>query len=88
MAAAIWLVRKTGNAPVVDGIVAAIVNADDLGSEATTLAEAHATCIAGGHAIPASGYFTSADLALAAGQLDTDEDAVFFTHRGTTDVIA
>ena len=88
MAAAIWLVRKDSQDPVVDGIVAAVINADDLGNEATTLAEAHAKCIAGGHGIPASGYFTSANLALAVGQLDTDEDAVFFADRARTEVIA
>lgn len=87
MAASAWILRKDSNEAVIDGIVAAIINSDSLDSEATVIAEAIAQAVAGGIPLPA-GYFTSADEVLAAGQLDTDEDAVFFTDRGRTEVIA
>jgi len=85
MVAAVYILRKDGNQATVDGIVGAIVNADDGGSEAVTIAEAIATAQAAGHALP-DGYFTSALATLT--DLGTDEDAVFFTDRGRTEVIA
>jgi len=78
-------VRKISTAPVIDGVVGGIINSDDAGTEADTLAEAHTACIAAGHNIPASGYFTNADLALGVGFADTDEDGVFFGDRSLSE---
>jgi predicted transcriptional regulator len=77
MVAAIWIVRKDPDPtrPVINGLTTVIINADDAGSEATTIAEATASLVAQGHPLD-SGYFDSADLALGAGQLDTDEDLI------------
>jgi len=82
MAAAIWIVRKATDdkVAIVDGIETVIINDDDLDSEATVLADTEAAVIAAGHAI-ASGYFSTAVLALAAGQLDTDEDFIAVGKR-------
>jgi len=85
MVAQVWYVRKVSNAPVVDGVVGGFMNSDSLDSEATVIAEAHTACIAAGHVIPASGYFTNADNALGVGFADTDEDAVFFSDRGRSE---
>ena len=87
MAAAAWILRKTDDKPVIDGIVYAAVNADNADAEAVVIAEAVATAIAAGHPLPA-GYFNEADLFLAAGQFDTNEDGVFFTDRSGTEVKA
>lgn len=81
MAAAIWIVRA--NKPphtLVDGIDVVFINNDDLDSEATTLADATAAVQAAGHAI-GSNYFTSAQLALTAGAMDTDGDCVICKDR-------
>jgi hypothetical protein len=88
MVAQIWYVRKLSTGPIVDGITWGIINSDSADSEAVVLAEAHTACIAAGHDIPASGYFTNADNALGAGFADTDEDAVFATERGFTEQFA
>ena len=87
MVAAIWYVRKTTseepNVTLINGIHSAIINADDAGSEATTLAEAEPAL-----GLP-SGYFDSAVLALGAGNLDADEDCVAFRQgRSPIEVIA
>lgn len=79
MPAAIWIVRKTvtgkPTTPIINGIEMAIINADDAGNAATTIAEAEAALQGAGVPIP-SGYFNTAALALASGQLDTDEDVI------------
>ena len=85
MAAAIWYVRKAVSEDpaktLINGVHSAIINADDGGSEATTLAEAEATL-----GLP-SGYFSTAVLGLTA--LGTDEDAVAFgDNRSPVEVIA
>lgn len=87
MAAAIWYVRKTNSGlpgtTLINGIHSAIINADDGGNEATTIAEAEAAL-----GLPA-GYFDSAVLALGMGALDTDEDTVAFgSGRAPTEAIA
>ncbi len=83
MAAAIWIVRKlvSNKVDIVDGIETVMINDDDLDSEATVLADTHAAVIVAGHQIPPSGYFDTAVLALAAGQLDTDEDMIMMGKR-------
>jgi len=82
MVAAIWLVRKNPDPtrPVINGIETVVCNADDGGDEATTIAEVVAVLVAEGHPLTAA-YFDSADLALASGQLDTDEDLVACGER-------
>jgi len=87
MVAQVWILRKDGNQPVIDGIVGAVINSDSADPEATVIAEAVAQGVAGGHALPA-GYFTTAENALAAGNMDTDEDAIFFGERSRTEVLA
>ena len=82
MAAAIWIVRRStdNRTDVIDGIETVVINNDDLDNEATTIAGAEAALQAAGYAIP-DGYFDSADLALAAGQLDTDQDLIAMGER-------
>lgn len=82
MAAAIWIVRKstTNKAETIDGIETVIINNDSLDNEATTIAGAEAALQAAGYDIP-DGYFDTAALALAAGQLDTDQDLVAMGER-------
>jgi hypothetical protein len=82
MVAAIWIVRKATDdkVAVVDGIETVIINDDSVDTEATVLADTEAAVIAAGHAI-SSGYFSTAALALAAGQLDTDEDFIAVGKR-------
>lgn len=81
MAAAIWIVRA--NKPphtLVNGIDVVFGNFDDADSEAVVLADCEAAIVASGVDLPV-GYFVSADLALAAGQLDADEDLVYASDR-------
>ncbi len=82
MAAAIWLVRKlpSNKRDTIDGIDTVWINDDDVDSEATVLTDTIAALVAAGHQIPA-GYFDTADLALGAGQLDTDLDLVIGSNR-------
>lgn len=93
MAAAIYLVSKAqAESPeqtLIDGIHAMIVNADDGGTSATTIAEAIATAVAAGHPLP-SGYFDTVELLGpdTGGIMDTDEDALIFLKREITRVIA
>jgi hypothetical protein len=81
MAIAAWIVTKTSNAPVIDGIVNALTNADGASTEAVAIAEAEASAVAAGHPLPA-GYFQTATVFLTT--YPTDEDAIFFTPRGQT----
>jgi len=83
MAAAIWIVRKltSDKQLIIDGIETVFVNQDDADTEATVLSDLHTAIIAAGHDIPAAGYFNTADLALSATNLDTDEDMVLCGKR-------
>lgn len=82
MAAAIWIVRANQEPhTLVDGIDTVFINDDNLDSEATVLADTHAAVIAAGHAIPASGYFSTAALALGVGEMDADLDMVIGSDR-------
>lgn len=89
MAAALYLVSKgTPESPentIIDGIHAMVVNADDGGSDATTIAEAVATAVAEGHQLP-SGYFDTVQLlgVPTGGIIATDEEAVIFGTRWMT----
>jgi hypothetical protein len=93
MAAAIYLVSKSqAESPeqtLFDGIHAMIVNADDGGTTATTIAEAIATATANGYSLPA-GYFDTAELLGpdTGGIMNTDEDALIFLRREIIRVIA
>jgi hypothetical protein len=93
MAAALYYVTKSdaGNPAhtYIDDIRGAIVNADDGGSDAVTIAEAIATAVAAGHPLP-DGYFDTVELLglPTGGIMDTDEDAIILTRRGDTRVIA
>ena len=82
MVAAIWIVRKDPDDKVagINGIETGVINDDDADSGATVLADTEAAVIAAGHPI-GSGYFSSADLALGSGQLDTDEDMILCGKR-------
>ena len=77
MVAAIWLVRKldSNKQETINGITTVFINDDNADSEAVVLADTEAALVAAGHDIP-TGYFDSADLALAAGQMDADGDLV------------
>tara|TARA_R110000803_G_scaffold28011_7_gene65094 strand:- start:2419 stop:2676 length:258 start_codon:yes stop_codon:yes gene_type:complete len=81
MAVGAWLCTKTDNGPIIDGIVNCVINADDAGTEANTLADADASLIAAGHPVQA-GYFNTAVIFLTA--YPTDLDAVIFTDRSAT----
>lgn len=93
MAAALYLVNKSGSqAPsdrLINGIHAMIVNADDAGSSAVTIAEAVATAVAAGHPLP-TGYFdTVTKIGVpTGGDMTTDTDARIFLARGITDLTA
>lgn len=82
MAAALWIVRRStdNKTDVIDGIETVIINNDDLDNEATTIAGAEAALVAAGYPIP-TGYFDSAALWNAAGQLDTDQDLIAMGGR-------
>jgi hypothetical protein len=88
MAAAIWLVRTgAGQKNLVQGITRAVINSDDANTEADVIADA--TAVAQGLGLPINGtYFDSADLILAAGQMDADQDAILFGGDGAIEVIA
>lgn len=93
MAAQLYLVTKSGSeAPsstLINGIHAMIVNADDGGSAATTIAEAVATAQAAGHPLNDT-YFDTVELLgpPTSGIMDTDEDALIFINRTIQRVIA
>lgn len=82
MAATLWIVRKADddNFPVVDGITTVIVNDDDAETEANVLTATEALAVAAGIDLP-SGYFSTAAIWSASGQLDADGDAIFFDER-------
>ena len=81
MVATVWIVRRDSlDKPdkVVDDLTSCIINKDDTTvNEAQAIAAAEAAAIAAGYKIP-SGYFTSADQWDDTGQIDADDDAIFF----------
>ena len=82
MAAALWIVRRatTNKTDVIDGIETVIINNDDGDNEATTIADAEAALVAAGYPIP-DGYFDSAAVWSASGQLDSDGDLIAMGQR-------
>jgi hypothetical protein len=89
MAATVWIVRTDpGQKTLIQGITHAIINKDDTTvNEAQAIAAAHAAAQAVG--IPLyDTYFDSAAQWDAAGEIDTDDDAIFFGGNRATEVIA
>ena len=84
MAATVWIVRRPATADarnVKDEITTCIINKDDTTvNEAQAIAAAEAAARAAGYDIP-DGYFETADQWDAAGQIDADDDAIFFGRR-------
>lgn len=83
MAATVWIVRKATDdkSPIIDDVTACIINKDDTTvNEAQAIAAAEAAAVAAGIDLP-SGYFSTAAQWGAAGQIDTDADAIFFTNQ-------
>ena len=82
MAATLWIVRRldSNTSPVVDGVTTVIINDDDTTLEADVLTATVAAVQAGGIAVP-DGYFDTADIWSAAGQLDADGDLIAFDQR-------
>lgn len=93
MVAALYLVSKANpenpNLTLVDGIHACIVNADDGGSSAVTIAEAEATLQGAGYPVP-DGYFDTVEQlgVPTGGIMTTDEDLILIRNRDRVDVIA
>lgn len=79
MAATVWIVRKAvdDKETIIDGITSVIINLDDAEVEADVLTTTEGVVLAAGHPIPL-GYFNSADIWSASGQIDTDEDMLVF----------
>jgi hypothetical protein len=93
MAAALYLVNKSGSgAPserLVNGIHAMIINADDGGSAADTIADAVAKAVAAGHPLR-TGYFdTVTKIGVpTGGDMTTDTDARIVLARDIVDLTA
>lgn len=90
MAEALYLVSKADKAngvTLIDDIVAVVINADDGGADADTIADAVAQARVGGHPLPDSYFDTVEDINTTNGLLATDLDCVIFTKRGYTEVI-
>jgi hypothetical protein len=93
MAAAIYLVTKAeSEKPVyksINDVHAMIVNADDGGSDADTIAEAIAAAVGLGHKLP-DGYFDTVEKlgVETGGIITTDLDAIVLLRRGTDREIA
>ena len=88
MAEALYLVTRTDAARrmgTINGINAVLINADDGGNDAATIADAVAQCVAGGHAIP-TGYFDTVDEVgdLTSGSHKDDLDCTIFLAEGKT----
>lgn len=92
MAEGLFLVYKSNaadpSAQLVDGIHAVLVNSDDGSTTAEIIADAIASCVAGGHALP-SGYFDTVNNidSMSAGLLPTDLDVCIFLPRGIQTVL-
>lgn len=89
MAATVWIVRTSvGQKNWIEGITHAIINLDDTTvNEAQAIDAAHAAAIAANIPLHDT-YFDSAAQWDDTGEIDTDDDAIFFGRKGTIEVIA
>jgi hypothetical protein len=89
MVATVWIVRTSaGQKTLIQGITHAIINKDDTTvNESQAIDAAHAAAQAAG--IPLyDTYFDTADQWDAAGEIDADDDAIFFGGNAAVEVIA
>lgn len=82
MAATVWIVRANQHPnTLVNGIDTVIINKDDTTvNAAQAIDAAEAALVAAGYEVP-SNYFDSAAQWNATGQIDADDDALFFANR-------
>lgn len=89
MAEALWLLVKadvgTANKRTVNGITAALINADDAQTEAQVKAACVARLVAAGHPVGGD-YFSSAALVSVAAQLGDNLDMFYFGNCATTKI--
>lgn len=89
MAEAIYLVQKNAGPGqhVVNGLFAALINADNGGTDAVIMAAADAQAVAAGHAIP-SPYFDVAPVLItaASGALNDNHDCFLMTATDQPDI--
>jgi len=91
MAEALFLVTRSDaeqRQGTIDGINAVLINSDNAGTTAETIADAVAQCVAAGHPLP-TGYFDSIDEVsdLTTGSLKDDLDCFIFLHEGKTEKV-
>lgn len=89
MAATVWIVRTSaGQKTLIQGITHAIINKDDTTvNEAQAITAAHDAATAAGIPLNPT-YFDSASQWDAVGEIDTDDDAIFFGGNAAVEAIA
>jgi hypothetical protein len=83
MAENIYLVYRAESSgeSFINGITSVVINADDGGTAADTIADAIAQCVAAGHPLPSNYFDTVVDLNTTTGALADDTDCYIFKGR-------